>query len=376
MNGSLSLVNPEEFGAAIFSAAMERSGVRPEWIDEVIVSENYRTGKTASNISRVIALRAGLPIQVPAYTVNMHCGGSLKGLMLASQAIRSGDADAILVGGIELMSQTAYFLTDMRRGDKTGDRVIRDPLAAADPISGMTMGETAEKLAADFHISRDEQDRFALRSQQRAARALQLELFKEEIIPVSVKSPKGHKFVFEVDEHPRPQTTLEDLQKLKPVFSENGSATAGNSCGMSDGASAAVIVSDQLAYERGLAPLARIVSYASAGVEPSIMGIGTVFAARKALQKAELSISDIDLIELNEAFASQCIYFIREMNPNLERLNVNGGAIALGHPIAATGGILLAKLVHELRRRNGRYGLITMCVGGGQGVAMIIDAKV
>jgi acetyl-CoA C-acetyltransferase len=376
LNGALNRVDQEEFGAAVLSAAIERAHVQSEWIDEVIISENYRTGKTASNISRVLGIRAGLPIHIPGYTVNMHCGGALKSLMLAAQAIRAGDAQAILAGGIEMMSQAAYFLPDMRWGGKVGNHTIRDPLAILDPIAGMTMGETAEKIAKDFEISRDEQDHFALQSQKKAAHALEKKLFQEEIVSVTIKGPKGQEFVFDLDEHPRPQTTYEGLQKLKPVFVKDGTVTAGNSSGMNDGASAAVLVSGEMVSKHSLRPLARVVSYASIGVEPSIMGTGPVPATRLALQRAGLSLADMDLIELNEAFASMCIYFIREMNPDLEKLNVNGGAIALGHPIAATGGILLTKLIHELRRRHGRYGLVTMCIGGGQGVAMIVDAQV
>lgn len=376
LNGALSRADQIEVGSTVIAEAIKRSGIDPINIEEINFSDNYRTGKTSSNISRVVGIKAGLPIEVPGYTVNMHCGGSLKSIMLAAQAVKAHDADAVIAGGIEMMSQAAYLVPDMRWGGGISNHLIKDPLLIQDPIADMSMGETAEKVANDFNISRQAQDEFALSSQQKAAQALEKQLFQEEIVPIAIKGRKGEETLFQVDEHPRPDTTLEKLAHLNPVFVKGGSVTAGNSSGMNDGAAATIIVSSDLAEKEGIKPLAKIVSYASVGVDPTIMGIGPVPASKLALKKAGLTIEDMDLIELNEAFASMCVYFIREMKPDVAKLNVNGGAISLGHPIAATGAILLTKIVHELKRRNGRYGLVTMCIGGGQGVALIVDAHV
>jgi len=270
------------------------------------------------------------------------------------------------------MSNAAYLLPTGRWGARLGHAQLMDQLVLFDPISGNTMGETAENVAERWKIAREDQDQFALESQQKAAKALEDDIFKDEIVPVPIPGKKGGPVMFAKDEHPRPETTLEALARLKPVFRKGGSVTAGNSSGMNDGAACLIIASREKAAELGLRPLASIVGYASVGVEPAVMGIGPIYATRKLLQKTGLTINDIDLVELNEAFASQSLACIRDLGLDPRKVNVNGGAIALGHPISATGGVILTKLIYELGRRGGRYGLATMCLGGGQGVALVI----
>jgi acetyl-CoA C-acetyltransferase len=323
-------------------------------------------------MARPIAVDAGIPIPVPNFTVAKACGGSLKAVFLAAQAIKAGDAQVLVAGGLEHMTNAGYLLTKARWGYRLGHGQLMDQLVLFDPISGNTMGETAENVAEKYRINRADQDAFALASQQKAARALEQGLFDEQIVPVPVPQSKGKVMEFKKDEHPRPQTTLEELAQLKPVFRPGGSVTAGNSSGMNDGASALVVASRERAGELGLKPLASIVGYAAVGVEPSLMGIGPIEATRLVLKKTGLSLSAIDLVELNEAFASQALACIRELGLDLEKVNVNGGAIALGHPISGTGGVILTKLIYELRRTGKELGLATMCLGGGQGVALVV----
>jgi acetyl-CoA C-acetyltransferase len=323
-------------------------------------------------MARPISVDAGIPIPVPNFTVAKACGGSLKAVFLAAQAIKAGDAQLLVAGGLEHMSNAGYLLTTARWGYRLGHGQLMDQLVLFDPISGNTMGETAENVAEKYQISRTDQDAFALESQQKAARALEQGLFAEQIVPVPVPQSKGKVLLFQQDEHPRPETTLEELAGLKPVFRSGGSVTAGNSSGMNDGASALVVASREKARDLGLKPLASIVGYASVGVEPSLMGIGPIEATRLVLKKTGLPLSAIDLVELNEAFASQALACIRELGLEMEKVNVNGGAIALGHPISGTGGIILTKLIYELRRSGKELGLATMCLGGGQGVALIV----
>lgn len=375
LGGALKDSDEMSMGAAVIKEAINRAGIEFGAVDEVIMGQNYRSGKVPSNSARAIAIKAGIPIEIPEMTINKHCVAGIKSVALAAQAIKAGDADIIVAGGIEQMSSAAFLVQDVRWGNKLGHLRMQDQLIILDPICGLTMGETAEKIAGQFGISRQEQDEFALLSQQRAERAIKEGIFTEEIVPIEVKRQKGT-VLFDTDEHPRFGTTLESLSRLKPAFVKDGSVTAGNSSGMNDGAAATVIMSGSTAGRLGIEPLAKIVSYAAVGVDPSIMGISPVPAAKKALAKANLTLQDIDLIEVNEAFASVALYFIREMKPDLNRLNVNGGAIALGHPIAASGTILLTRLLYELKRRNGRFGLVAMCAGGGQGMAIIVDRKV
>lgn len=370
--GTLKAVTDRELGALVIKEAMKRAGVAPEEVEEVVFSQQYRTGVLPPNMARPIAVDAGIPIHVPEYTVAKACGGSLKAVFLAAQAIKAGDADLLVAGGLEHMSGAAYLLPTGRWGARLGHAQLMDQLVLYDPISGNTMGETAENVAEKYHISREDQDAFALSSQKRAAKALEEGLFEKQIVPVPIPQKKGDPLMFTTDEHPRPETTLEKLARLKPVFRKNGTVTAGNSSGMNDGAGAMVVASRQRAEELGLNPLVSIVGYASVGVEPSLMGIGPIDATRLVLKKTGLKMEDIDLIELNEAFASQSLACIRELRLDMDKVNVNGGAIALGHPISGTGAIILTKLIYEMKRRDVELGLATMCLGGGQGVAIVV----
>jgi acetyl-CoA C-acetyltransferase len=370
--GTLRAVTDRMLGALVIKEAIARAGIHPGQIEELVFSQQYRTGELPPNMARPIAVDAGIPIEVPEYTVAKACGGSLKTVFLAAQAIKAGDVDLIVAGGLEHMSNAAYLLPKARWGQRLGHGMVMDQLVLFDPISSNTMGETAENVAEKYKISREDQDLFALNSQQKAATALKEDRFKKQIVPVPIPQKKSDPVMFTVDEHPRPDTTLETLAKLKPVFREGGSVTAGNSSGMNDGAAALVISSGEKASELGLKPLASIVGYASVGVEPSLMGIGPIDATKLVLKKTGLTLSDIDLVELNEAFASQSLACIRELGLDEERVNVNGGAIALGHPISATGGVILTKLIYQMRRTNKELGLATMCLGGGQGVALVV----
>jgi acetyl-CoA C-acetyltransferase len=370
--GTLKDVTDRAMASLVIKEAMARAGVEPKEVEEVVFSQQYRTGELPANMARPVAIDAGIPIEVPQYTVAKACGGSLKTVFLAAQAIKAGDAQLLVAGGVESMSNAAYLLTKARWGYRLGHGQLMDQLVLYDPISRNTMGETAENVAERFQISREDQDLFALESQKRAGAALSQGLFKEQIVAVPIPRAKGEPVLFSQDEHPRPDTTLEGLAKLKPVFREGGTVTPGNSSGMNDGAAALVVASREKARALGLRPLVSIVGYASVGVEPAIMGIGPVAATRKVLEKTGLSLGDIDLIELNEAFASQSIACIRELGLDPGKVNVNGGAIALGHPISATGGVILTKLIYEMRRRGLELGLATMCLGGGQGVALVV----
>jgi acetyl-CoA C-acetyltransferase len=376
LGGALKGSDELTMGALVIKESLARAGISPDQVDEVIMGQNFRSGKVPSNSTRAMAIQAGIPIEVPQITINMHCAAGIKSIILASQAIKSGDAEIIVAGGLELMSQAAYLVPNIRWGPRLGHQRLQDQLIMTDPISGLSMGETAEKLAREFKISREEQDLFALSSQQKANAAIKSGKFKDEIVPIEVPGDKGSSVIFDTDEHPRPETTLEKLGKLKPYFASDGSVTAGNASGMNDGAAAVVVMSLKTAEKLGVEPLAKVAGYASVGVDPSIMGIGPVPSTKKALSKINLSIDDLDLIEINEAFACVGIHFLREFKPDLNRVNVNGGAIALGHPIAATGTVIITKLLYELKRRKGRYGLATMCAGGGQGIALVVDRQI
>ncbi|WP_449246391.1 acetyl-CoA C-acyltransferase [Desulfarculus baarsii] len=370
--GSLKAVTDRQLGALVIKEAMARAGVSPDQVEEVVFAQQYRTGVLPPNMARPISVDAGIPIPVPNFSVAKACGGSLKSVFLAAQAIKAGDARVLVAGGLEHMTNAAYLLPTMRWGQRLGHGQVMDQLVLFDPISGNTMGETAENVAEKYAISREDQDAFALASQQKAAAAQAAGRFDEQIVAVPIPQKKGEPKLFARDEHLRPETTLEELARLKPVFRKGGSVTAGNSSGMNDGAAATVVAQRQWAAERGLKPLASVVGYASVGVEPSLMGIGPVDATKAVLAKTGLSVSDIGLVELNEAFASQSLACIRELGLDMERVNVNGGAIALGHPISGTGGVILTKLVYEMKRAGVELGLATMCLGGGQGVALIV----
>ena len=371
--GALKEVSDWDLGTIAIAEALKRAGLRGDQIDEVIMAHGFRTGDLPANSSRAVALRAGIPIEIPQFTINKACGGSLRAVSLADQMIKSGESDIIVAGGMESMSRAAYILPKVRWGSRLGHTRLIDQLILLDPISGYSLGETGENVGELYKISREDQDRFALQSQQKAEKAIKLNKFKEEIVAVQVPQPGRSPVLFDTDEHPRFGTTLEELSKLKPAFKRNGTVTAGNASGLNDGASAVVVMSRKKVKEMGIPPLVSIRSYASVGVKPEIMGIGPIPATQKALQKAGLELKDIDLIELNEAFAAQCLAVIRELGLDMEKINVNGGAIALGHPISATGGILLTKLIYEMKRQKSRFGLVTMCIAGGQGIAMIVE---
>ncbi len=377
IGGSLKDVEVDFLAAKVIDEIVLRTGVDKGDIDEVILGQAKQSAD-ASNLARLASLRAGLPVEVPGYTVHRQCGSGIQSVNNAALQIMTGQAEVIIAGGAESMSTAPYYIRNVRYGLGAGNGGILDPNTESQPRSqpfetygNLTMGYTAENLAEKYNISREEQDEFALRSQQLASDAIQTGRFTKEIVPYEVKHKKEVK-LFEVDEHPR-LTSLEKLNNLKSVFKENGTVTAGNSSGRNDGASAVLVMSEEAALKRGLKPKARIIAQAASGVSPEIMGIGPVGATKKALAMANLSLDDIGLIELNEAFSAQAIAVMKELNMELDRVNVNGGAIALGHPIGATGSILLTKLLHEMERREVKYGLVTLCIAGGLGITTIVE---
>lgn len=377
MGGALKDVEVDELSAHVMKEALNRSGVSGDDIEEVIWGQAKQSADTA-NLARLAALRAGLPVEVPGYTVHRQCGSGLQAINNAWQQIQCGLVDVALAGGGESMSTAPYYLRNARYGYKAGNAELVDPNTESQPraqpieeYGHLTMGLTAENLAERYNISRQEQDEFALASQEKAWAAIDAGRFQSEILPYEVKKRK-ETIVFDTDEHPR-KTSLEKLAKLPAVFKEDGTVTPGNASGRNDGAAAIVVMNEEEAEKRGIQPRLRLISQAVAGVSPEIMGIGPVPATRKALKQAGLTINDIDLIELNEAFAAQSIPVIRELGINTKKLNVNGGAIALGHPIGATGAILMTKLMYEMERRSSRYGLVTLCIGGGQGITTIVE---
>ncbi|MBI4561395.1 MAG: thiolase family protein, partial [Candidatus Rokubacteria bacterium] len=365
---ALNGVTPGDLGALVIREAIKRAGVAPGEIDDVIFGNVLGGG---GNTARLALLLAGLPVEVPGMTVDRQCSSSLQCVALAANAIRAGDGEVFVVGGTESMTRRVWLMENNTIGgfSRVPPAFTRAQLAPAD--IDPSMGITAENVAEQFKISREDQDAFALESQRRAIAAMDGGKFKDEIVPVVIPQKKADPVVFEVDEHPRRDTSPEKLAKLPPVFKAHGTVTAGNSSGIGDGASACVVMEAKRAERVGQRPLARVVATTAAGVHPTIMGIGPVPAVQKVLRKAGLSLDQIDLIELNEAFASQSLVVIRELGLDRARVNVNGGAIALAHPIAATGTKLVATLLYEMRRRQARYGLVTMCVGGGQGLATI-----
>ena len=379
--GALARVRPDDLAATAIRAAVERSGVEPHKIDDVILGCANQAGEDNRNVARMSALLAGLPVEVPGQTVNRLCGSGLQAINSAAHAIMVGDGDAFVAGGVESMTRAPYVMAKPEAPFDNGNRQMYDttlgwrftnPRLAAmhHPYS---MGETGENVAERCGVSREEQDAFALRSHQRAIKAIEEGRFASQIVPVMAPQPKGDPVEVSRDEHPRPDTSMEALARLRPAFREGGTITAGNSSGINDGASATVVVSSDFARHEGLKPMARVVSTAVAGVDPAVMGLGPIPATRKALERAELDVDDIDLIELNEAFASQSIAVMRELRLDPEKVNVNGGAIALGHPLGMSGARLITMLSHELARTGKRYGLATMCIGVGQGIATVIE---
>lgn len=374
-NGALSGIPASTLGAKVISALLEKTGVKPEQIDEVILGQVLTAG-VGQNPARQSVIEAGLPITTPAMTINKVCGSGLKAVHLAAQAIKCGDAEIIIAGGQENMSMSPHLLPKSRQGTKMGpwkleDSMIKDGLW--DAFNDYHMGQTAENIACDFDISREEQDAFAAASQQKASAAQKAGYFADQIVPVEIPQRKGDPIVFKDDEFIRHDATAEGMAKLRPAFSKDGSVTAGNASGLNDGAAAVLVMTESKAKELGLTPMARVVSYASAGVEPRIMGTGPIPSSRKCLEKAGWQPADLDLVEANEAFAAQAISVNRDLGWDTDKVNVNGGAIAIGHPIGASGARVLVGLLHEMNRRDAKKGLATLCIGGGLGVALAVE---
>jgi acetyl-CoA C-acetyltransferase len=369
--GAFAELSAADLGVSVVKDLLRRSAVDPARVDELVFG-NARQAGGGPNVARQVSVRSGIPESTPAYTVNMACGSGLKALQLAAEAIGAGRCDVVVAGGTESMSGLPFFLPKMRTGYRLGHAPVVDAMykdGFVCPLSDMVMGETAEKLARELSISRKEQDEFALASQRKARAAVEAGRFADEISPVKVPGKKGETVV-DKDEHPRPDTTIESLAKLPPVFdAKTGTVSAGNSSGITDGAAALLVMGEDVAKELGLEPLAFVGAYAQAGVDPRIMGIGPVPAVRKLEDATGIAVKDYDLVELNEAFAAQVIACDRELGFPADRLNVNGGAIALGHPIGATGARIVATLLHEMKRRKSRRGLATLCVSGGMGLA-------
>ena len=373
--GSLKDISAVDLGSLVIKNAIERAGLEPEQVDEVIMGNVLGAG-LGQNVARQMSVHAGVPVTVPAFTINKVCGSGLKAVQLAVQAVLCGDAEVVVAGGAENMSQAPYILQNQRWGSRMGnatvvDTMLRDGLT--DGFEDYHMGITAENVAEQYGITREDQDSFALQSQNRAVAAVEADRFKEEIVPVEIPQRRGEPLVFDTDEFPRKDVSLEGLSKLRPAFQKDGSVTAGNSSGINDGAAAVVVMSAEKAKELGVSVLATIKSYASAGLDPKVMGCGPIYASRKALEKAGLTVADLDLVESNEAFAAQACAVAKELNLDLEKVNVNGGAISLGHPIGASGCRILVTLLHEMQKRDAKRGLATLCIGGGMGTALIVE---
>ncbi|MGN9135670.1 acetyl-CoA C-acetyltransferase [Clostridium sp. HCP1S3_B4] len=374
--GTLKGVSAVDLGATVIKEAVNRAGIKPEAVEEVVMGNVIQAG-LGQNTARQATIKAGLPEEVPAMTINKVCGSGLRTVALAAQMIKAGDADVVVAGGMESMSNAPYALKDMRWGHKmnavpTVDTMINDALW--DAFNNYHMGVTAENIAKQWNITREEQDEFALASQQKAEAAIKSGRFKDEIVPVMVPQRKGDPIVFDTDEDPRFGTTIEKLAKLKPCFIKDGTVTAGNASGINDGAAAFVVMSAEKAKELGVKPLAKIVSYGSKGLDPAIMGYGPFHATKKALERANMTVDDLDLIEANEAFAAQSIAVARDLKFDMSKVNVNGGAIALGHPVGASGGRILVTLLHEMQKReDAKKGLATLCIGGGMGTALVVE---
>ncbi|HRC81957.1 MAG TPA: acetyl-CoA C-acetyltransferase [Sedimentibacter sp.] len=372
--GSFKDIPAVKLGAVAAKGALERANVKPEMVDEVIFGNVLQAG-IGQNLARQVSVGIGVPLEVPSMTINKVCGSGLKAVQLAAQAIMCKEADVVLAGGAENMSLAPYIVPKVRWGLRMGDGALVDTMVAdglTDIFNNYHMGITAENIAEQWNISREEQDEFAVRSQNRAEAAIKQGRFKDEIVPVEIPQKRGDPLVIDTDEYPRFGTTIEALARLKPAFKKDGTVTAGNASGINDGAAAVLVMSKEKADELGLKPLVTIVSYASAGVDPKIMGYGPVPASKKALEKAGMTIEDIDLVEANEAFAAQSLAVVKDLGLDPEKTNVNGGAIALGHPIGCSGTRILVTLIHEMIKRDAHKGLATLCIGGGQGTALIV----
>jgi len=372
--GALKDVPPTALGATALREAVARAKIDPAEVGHVVLGSVIHGEARDMYVSRVAAIEAGLPVGTPCLTVNRLCGSGLQAIVSAAQHILLGDTDCVIGGGAESMSRAAYFLPSGRWGQRMGDAAIVDAMVGAlhDPFGHGHMGVTAENVAAKYGITREEQDRFALESHHRAANALEKGYFASQIVPIEVKTKKGP-VAFTVDEHVRRDATIEDMQKLKPAFKKDGTVTAGNASGINDAAAAVVMMEAGAAQKRGLKPMARLVAYAHAGVDPQVMGLGPIPAVKRVFEKAGLKPADMDVVESNEAFAVQAMAVTRDLGLDPAKVNPNGGAVALGHPIGATGAILTTKAIYELHRTGKRYGLVTMCIGGGQGIAAIFE---
>ncbi len=372
--GTLANMKPADMGAHVIKNAMEKVNLNPADVDEVIMGCVLQAGQ-GQGVARQASIHAGIPQETPAMTINMICGSGLKSVSLAAQSIISGDNEIVVCGGTENMSMAPYLLPKARWGMRMGDNKVVDCMVNDglwEVFNNYHMGQTAENIVEKYGLTREQQDEFAATSQKRATAAIESGRFKDEIVPVVIPQRKGDDIVFDTDEYVKPNATLEKMAKLRPAFKKDGSVTAGNASGINDGAAAFVLMSKEKADALGLKPLVSIVSHASAGVDPKIMGIGPVPATKKALAIAGLKIEDMDLVEANEAFAAQSLAVAKDLNLNMEITNVNGGAIALGHPIGASGARILVTLIHEMQKRSSNYGLATLCIGGGMGEAVIV----
>ena len=375
--GALKDVSAADLGAIVIKEAVSKAGIKGELVEEVVMGNVIQAG-LGQNVARQAAVKAGLPVEVPAMTINKVCGSGLRTVALAAQMIKAGDADIVVAGGMENMSQAPYLLKTSRWGQRMGDGKMVDSMindALWDAFNNYHMGVTAENIAKEWNLSREDQDEFALNSQLKAEAAIKEGRFKDEIVPVVIPQRKGEPKIFDTDEYPRFGATIEGMAKLKPAFVKGGTVTAANASGINDGAAAFVVMSADKAEELGITPLAKIVSYGQRGLDPSIMGYGPFHATKKALEVANIKIEDLDLIEANEAFAAQSLAVAKDLNFDMSKVNVNGGAIALGHPVGASGARILVTLLHEMQKRDAKKGLATLCIGGGMGTALIVERK-
>ena len=375
--GALKDVPAADLGAIVIKEAVNRAGIKPELVNEVVMGNVIQAG-LGQNVARQAAVKAGLPIEIPAMTLNMVCGSGLRSVALAAQMIKAGDCDVVVAGGMENMSRAPYALETTRWGQRMGDGKLVDTTikdALSDAFNNYHMGVTAENIVKEWGLTREELDEFSLNSQLKAEKAIKEGKFKDEIVPVMVPQRKGEPKVFDTDEGPRFGSTMEGLARLKPCFIKDGKVTAGNSSGINDGAAAFVVMSAEKATELGVTPLATIVSYGHKGLDPAIMGYGPFHATKAAMENANLTVEDMDLIEANEAFAAQSIAVAKDLHFDMSKVNVNGGAVALGHPVGASGARILVTLLHEMQRRDAKKGLATLCIGGGMGTAMIVERK-
>lgn len=375
--GSLKDIPAVDLGALVIKEAVNIAGIKPELVNEVVMGNVIQAG-LGQNVARQSAVKAGLPIEIPAMTINMVCGSGLRSVALAAQMIKAGDCDVVVAGGMENMSRAPYALETTRWGQRMGDGKIVDTMikdALSDAFNNYHMGVTAENIVKEWGLTREELDEFSLNSQLKAEKAIKEGKFKDEIVPVMVPQRKGEPKVFDTDEGPRFGSTIEGLARLKPCFIKDGKVTAGNSSGINDGAAAFVVMSAEKAEELGVTPLATIVSYGHKGLDPAIMGYGPFHATKAVMQSANLTVEDMDLIEANEAFAAQSIAVAKDLHFDMSKVNVNGGAVALGHPVGASGARILVTLLHEMQRRDAKKGLATLCIGGGMGTAMIVERR-